>query len=67
MQEKFEDTKGVTRSRQSKDRQHNGQMKPDKMIIDETQYTTQKIENMFMSVHQALFCERNIYNQDNTI
>ena len=32
MQEEFEDTKGVTRSRKSKtDRQHNGQEQKDKM------------------------------------
>jgi hypothetical protein len=30
MQEEFEDTKGVIRSRKSKDRQHNGQKKKDK-------------------------------------
>ena len=37
-EEEFEDTKGVTRIRKSKDRQHNGQQKKDNRIYYDLQY-----------------------------
>jgi len=42
MQEKFEDSKGVIRSRKLKDRQHNGQNKRDKRTNNDLQNITQK-------------------------
>jgi hypothetical protein len=38
--EEFEDTKGVIKIRKSKDRQHNGQTKKDKMTNYDLQRTT---------------------------
>ena len=40
--EKFEDTKGVIRIRNSKDRKHNGQKKKDKKKNNNLQNITQK-------------------------
>jgi hypothetical protein len=44
MQEEFEDTKGVSRIRKSKDRQHNGQKKNDKMTNNDLHNTTRKLK-----------------------
>ena len=43
--EEFKDTKGVIRSRKSKDRQHNGQKKRDKEINNDLQNTIQKTKD----------------------
>jgi hypothetical protein len=43
--EKFEDTKGVIRSRKRKDRQHNGQKKEDKRTSNDLQNTSHKTQN----------------------
>ena len=43
--EKLEDTKGVIRSRKSKDRQHNGQKKKDKRTNNDLQNITQKTKD----------------------
>ena len=40
--DKLEDTKGVNRSRKSKDRQYNGQKKMDQRTNNDVQSTTQK-------------------------
>jgi len=40
IEEEFEDTKGVLRIRQSKDRQHNGQMKKNKRTKNDLQHNT---------------------------
>ena len=46
MQEEFEDTKGVIRSRKSKkDRKHNGQTKMDKMTNNDLQNITHKTKD----------------------
>ena len=46
IEKKFEDIKGVTRSRESKmDRQHNGQKKKDKRTNNDLQIITQKTED----------------------
>ena len=46
IQEKFEDTKGVIRSRKSKKyRQHNGQKNYDKRTNNDLQNTTQKTKD----------------------
>jgi len=42
--EKFEDTKGVFRSRNSKDRQHNGKKKKGQTTIYKTLHSKLKIE-----------------------
>jgi len=42
MKEKFDDTKGVIRSHQSKDRQHNGQKGKDKRTNNDLQNTTDR-------------------------
>ena len=42
MNERFVDTKGVIRSRNSKDRQYNGQQKREKKINNDLQNTTHK-------------------------
>ena len=44
LEEKSEDTKGVIRSRKSKDRKCNGQMKKDKGTNNELQNITLKIQ-----------------------
>jgi hypothetical protein len=49
MQEEFEDTKGVIRIRNSKDMQHNGQMKKDKR--------TKK--TIYKTLHRKLKIEQN--------
>ena len=41
----FENTKGATRSRKSKDRQYNCQMKKDKWTNNDVQNTTQKTKD----------------------
>jgi hypothetical protein len=41
-QDNFEDTKGVIRSRKSKERQHNGQNKKDKRTNNDLQNIAQK-------------------------
>ena len=43
--EMFEDTKGVIRSRKSKERQYNGQKKKDKRTKNNIQNTTQKTKD----------------------
>jgi len=43
--EEFEDTKGVIRSRKSKDRKHNGQMKRNKRINNDLRNTLQKTKD----------------------
>jgi hypothetical protein len=46
LKEKFEDTKGITRSHKSKnDRQYNGQKTKDKMTNNDLQNTTQKTKD----------------------
>jgi hypothetical protein len=45
MQEEFEDTKEVSRIRKSKDRQHNGQKKNDKMTNNDLHNTTRKTKD----------------------
>jgi hypothetical protein len=44
-QTELEDTKGVIRIRKSKDKQHNGQKKKDKMINNVLQNITQKTKD----------------------
>jgi len=50
--EKFEDTKGVTSSRKSKDRKYTGQKKKDRRTNNNIQNTTQK--TIDRSTHAAL-------------
>jgi hypothetical protein len=45
LEEKFEDTKDVIRSRKSKDRQHNGRKKKDERTNNDLQNITQKSED----------------------
>ena len=45
MQEEFENTKGVSRIRKSKDRQHNGQKKNAKRTNNDLHNTTQKTKD----------------------
>ena len=45
MQEEFEDTKGVIRIRNSKDRRHNGQKKKDKRTNNDLQNITHKTKD----------------------
>ena len=45
LEEKFEDTKDVIRSRKLKDRQHNGRKKKDERTNNDLQNITQKSED----------------------
>jgi hypothetical protein len=45
LKEEFEDTKGVIRSRKSKDRQYNDQKKKDKRTNNDLQNTTRKTKD----------------------
>jgi len=51
-QEQFEDTKGVTRSRKSKDSQYNAEKKKDKMTNNDIQYTAQKTKDWATRIPQ---------------
>jgi hypothetical protein len=45
LQEEFEDTKVTIRIRKSKDRQHNGQKKKDKIVNNDLQNNARKSED----------------------
>ena len=54
---RFENTKGIIRSRNSKDRQHNGKRKRDKITNKDIQNTTQK-NTPLKAGYEPMFSER---------
>jgi hypothetical protein len=55
----FEDTEGVIRSCNSKDRQHNGQLKKNKRTNNDLQNITPKIKKELLKI--SLSCSNNVW------